>query len=149
MLPTPLSGPVWILRDCLASLLHACRGGLEQGGWLVGTRGPRRTVIYDARPFSGALRTPRALLLHRRRPPRALRDDVVGWFHSHPGGGPHLSRADVAVHRRLFPRGRGLALVVGRNEEGERMKAETEPSSFRIALYRGSPPRPVEALWLG
>lgn len=149
------NGPVAILRDCLVTLRGACGGPLEQGGLLLGTRSRSGSLIYDARPLSGALRTPRAFHPRRWRPPPGLRRDVVGWFHTHPTGGLHLSRADARVHRHLFPRGEGLALVVGR--------AQLPPSRpatpafryvnggghgplFDLALYGGSPLRAVEAL---
>ncbi len=128
---------VAILRDCLHALGRACGGPVEQGGLLLGTRSAAGTLLYDARPLPGALRAPRAFRPARWRPPGDLRRDVVGWFHSHPGGGVHLSRADARVHRHLFPAGDGLALVVG-----------ATPPCMSLALYGGSPLRAVEALRL-
>ncbi len=128
---------VAILRDCLQALGRACAGPVEQGGLLFGTRSGAGTLLYDAHPLPGALRAPRSFLPARWRPPRDLRRDVVGWFHSHPDRDPFLSRADARVHRHLFPDGDGLALVVG-----------ATPPRLNLALYGGSPPRAMEALRL-
>ncbi|MEM3086164.1 MAG: hypothetical protein QXO51_06325 [Halobacteria archaeon] len=136
MKPPLVSGPVTILRDCLDTLARLCEGPVEQGGHLLGTRSPRGCLIYGALPLSRSLRTPLGFLPERWRPSRG-RGEMVGWFHSHPGRDVHLSRADVRVHRHLFPRGDGLALVLG--------GIDRRPGTA-LALYTGSPPRAVEVL---
>lgn len=126
---------------------------MEQGGLLLGTRSPAGSVLYDARPLPRALRTPGAFHPLRWRPPPDLRQDVVGWFHSHPGRGVHLSRADARVHHHLFPRGDGLALVVDARSAPQPSGASLRdapaalgPPHLDLALYGGSPLRAVEAL---
>lgn len=139
MKPHSATAPVSLLRECLATFHDASRGPLEQGGLLLGTRSRSGCLIYGTRELPGALRSPRSLLPSRWRPSPGLRREVVGWFHTHPAGGLHLSRADVRVHRHLFPRREGLALVVGTGRS---------PPGISLALYGGSPLRAVEALRL-
>jgi proteasome lid subunit RPN8/RPN11 len=147
MKPYCANAPVSILRDCILTLRRACEGPVEQGGLLLGTRSSRGSLIYDARPLPRALRTPTRFQPSRWRSPPGLRRDAVGWFHSHPGAEAYLSRADARVHRGLFPRGDGLALVVGWKDEAPIPSPPASPlSAFQLALYTGSPPRAVDAL---
>ncbi|MDR3282669.1 MAG: Mov34/MPN/PAD-1 family protein [Candidatus Methanoplasma sp.] len=44
-------------------------------------------------------------------------DEVVGWYHSHPGFGCYLSDIDVTTHEGIFGKDTGFALVIDPDTE--------------------------------
>ncbi|MDR3206330.1 MAG: Mov34/MPN/PAD-1 family protein [Candidatus Methanoplasma sp.] len=42
----------------------------------------------------------------------ACGDEVVGWYHSHPGFGCYLSDTDIRTHEGIFGNDAGFALVI-------------------------------------
>lgn len=77
-------------------------------------------------------------------------EEILGWYHSHPGFGVFLSEHDLFIHRNFFARPEQIAIVVdphvGREglfvwRNGEVVKAGEEPT-----LRPGERPEEVERI---
>jgi proteasome lid subunit RPN8/RPN11 len=64
-------------------------------------------------------------------------EEILGWYHSHPGFGIFLSEHDLFIHRNFFGRAEQIAIVVDPHagseglfvwREGEVVKAGEEPT---------------------
>jgi proteasome lid subunit RPN8/RPN11 len=75
-------------------------------------------------------------------------EEILGWYHSHPGFGIFLSEHDLFIHRNFFGRAEQIAIVVDPHagseglfvwREGEIVKAGEEPT-----LRAGELPKEIE-----
>lgn len=75
-------------------------------------------------------------------------EEILGWYHSHPGFGIFLSEHDLFIHRNFFGRPEQIAIVVDPHagseglfvwQEGEVVKAAEEPT-----LRPGERPEQIE-----
>jgi proteasome lid subunit RPN8/RPN11 len=94
----------------------------EVGGVLVGRAGRRggAPLVTAAIPAVNAAEGQSSLTftqdawehVHRVMEAEHPHDDIVGWYHSHPGFGVYLSDDDLFVHRNFFSGASQIALVV-------------------------------------
>lgn len=96
--------------------------------------------------------------IHRSMTVSHPHDEIVGWYHSHPGFGVYLSEPDVFIHRHFFGDPSQVALVIDplQGSEGvfgwkgdeltcwyerptQRAASGAEPSAHRAPLFDGLP----------
>jgi len=96
----------------------------EQGGILIGTVASSQDKIYVnveaviAAPQTRAKRTSVTFThdswahINRVKDSDYPDQDIVGWYHTHPGFGIFLSDYDTFIHRNFFPAAWQVALVI-------------------------------------
>jgi proteasome lid subunit RPN8/RPN11 len=94
----------------------------EVGGVLVGRSASQRgaPLVTAAIPAVNATEAQSSLTftqnawehVHRTMEADHPHDEIVGWYHSHPGFGVYLSEDDVFIHRNFFSGASQIALVV-------------------------------------
>jgi proteasome lid subunit RPN8/RPN11 len=76
-------------------------------------------------------------------------EDILGWYHSHPGFGIFLSEHDLFIHRHFFSRSEQIAVVVDPHSGREGVFAWQGGEIVKLAegatLRPGERPRAVEA----
>jgi proteasome lid subunit RPN8/RPN11 len=127
--------------DHVFSSLHA-----EVGGVLVGRLradgSPRVTSIIPALEAEGARSRVTFThdawsVIHATLDRDHPGEEILGWYHSHPGFGIFLSEHDLFIHRNFFARPEQIAIVVDPHagseglfvwEDGEVVKAAEGPT---------------------
>lgn len=76
-------------------------------------------------------------------------EDILGWYHSHPGFGIFLSEHDLFIHRNFFSRPEQIAVVVDPHSGREGVFAWRGGEIIKLAeedtLRPGERPKAVEA----
>lgn len=117
-----LTGATWSrgirlrIYDHVFSDLHH-----EVGGFLLGQRSPdgRLKITGEVPAYSADERTASVTFtqqdwadVHAAIDDRAQDEQIVGWYHSHPGFGIFLSEFDLFIHRNFFSNPGQVAYVV-------------------------------------
>src|SRR5436190_20448986 len=117
-----LKGAVWapgvrvsIYDHVFSDLRH------EVGGFLLGRRGAndKLTISGEVPAYSADERTASVTFtqqdwadVHAAIETRGQDEQIVGWYHSHPGFGIFLSEFDLFIHRNFFSNPAQVAYVV-------------------------------------
>jgi len=120
--PFSIEYSVRVLDDIRMAVVDAFfslpRGGAEVGGILLGTHDGGRVTVSSYQPIDCEHATGPSFTLSKNDEAKLrdqlapVRDQVVGWYHSHTRSQIFLSEADLDLHTRFFPEPWQIALVM-------------------------------------